>query len=614
MAVRAGEYDVAVVGAGHAGCEAALAASRLGCRTLLLTINLDNVAMMPCNPSVGGPGKAQLVREIDALGGEMAINTDKSWIQVRTLNAGKGPAVRALRAQVDKFLYQKEMRKTLRSTPNLDMRQAVVEKVEVEGGQVRGVRTTGGLFFAARSVVLATGVYAGSRVITGESVGNAGPAGQVAGPALGWALRGLGIELGRFKTGTSPRIYRDSIDFSVLKEEGGDPRPRGFSFLSEGFERVQRPCWLTFTNEETHRIVRENLDRAPLFNGTIEGVGPRYCPSIEDKVVRFPEKPSHQVFLEPEGVDSDEVYLLGVSTSLPEDVQQKVVRTIRGLEGAWISRPGYAIEYDYVMPGQLKNSLEMKRIRGLFCAGQVNGTSGYEEAAAQGLIAGINAAMYVRGAEAFVLDRADAYIGVLIDDLVTKEIGEPYRMLTARAEYRLLLRMDNADLRLTEKGYRLGLASKERYRRMRKRKELFEEGIALLKRKRVRPVGCCQAMWGSDYLKRPEARIWDLVPMVPELERFPEDVCEELEIAIKYEGYIARQTAQVETMRRQEGRKIPEWVDYDRIEMISAEGRDKLKRFRPESLGQAFRVCGVSPADIAVLLGWLERGKATAGN
>lgn len=620
MAYRMAEYDVIVIGAGHAGCEAALAAARMGCRTLALTTNLENIALMACNPSVGGPAKGHLVREIDALGGEMARNIDETAIQMRMLNTGKGPAVQALRAQADRRQYQRRMRLSLERQPGLDLKQATVREIVVEGGQVRGVITGTGLEYGARAVVLATGTYLEGRVITGDYSHRAGPSGQLAAVGLSDCLRRLGLELVRFKTGTPPRVDGQTVDYRKMTPQPGDEEPWTFSFVSRRERRDQVPCWLTYTNERTHEVIRRNLHRAPLFSGDIVGVGPRYCPSIEDKIVRFPDKLSHQVFLEPEGLDTAEMYVLGLSTSLPEDVQVEMLRTIPGLEEAQIMRAGYAIEYDCLVPTQLKRSLQVKGFDGLYSAGQINGTSGYEEAAAQGIVAGINAALYVQGREPLVLGRSESYIGVLVDDLATKGTREPYRMLTSRAEFRLLLRQDNADLRLTEKGRAVGLVDDERYRIFCEKREAVARERERIRETVVYPGpkvdevlegAGSSALRGpataESLLRRPEVGYRELAAMGCVPATVLPEVREQVEVEIKYEGYIAKQREQVARMERLENRSIPKDLEYSKLRGLSTEARQKLSAMRPETVGQASRISGVSPADISVLLVHLER-------
>lgn len=615
----AGDYDVIVIGLGHAGCEAALAAARLGCRTLAVTLNLENVALMPCNPAVGGPAKGHLVREIDALGGQMGLNTDRTALQMRMLNTGKGPAVHALRAQSDKKLYQQEMKYTLENQTNLEIKQLMVVRLLVEHDRVTGIVTECGAVYRATAVILATGTYLRGRIIIGEVAYDGGPNGQRAAPALSADLQQLGIKLMRFKTGTPARVDRRSLDFSRMKCQPGDEEPRNFSYLSDITTRQQEPCWLTYTNERTHDIIRRNLHRAPMFTGAIEGTGPRYCPAIESKVVRFADKTSHQVFIEPEGRRTNEMYVQGMSTSMPVEVQEEFLRTIPGMEHVRIMRAGYAIEYDCLDPTQLTPALAHKRIAGLFSAGQANGTSGYEEAAAQGLIAGINAARLVQGKAPFILSRAEAYIGVLIDDLVTKGTNEPYRIMTSRAEYRLLLRHDNADLRLTEKGWRLGLVTTERYRRFQEKRQTVEKALSFLAATPLNPEPAVQqrlqnlgtaplknSVALADLLRRPEIS-YDMLVESFGAPPLPAKVQEQVEIAVKYEGYIAKQRQQVERMNKLEGKLLPPTLDYKQIPGLSSEGQQKLAQIQPRSLGQASRISGVSPADISVLMVYLTR-------
>ena len=615
----AGNYDVIIIGAGHAGVEAALASARMGCNTLLTTLNMDNIAMMPCNPSVGGPAKGHLVREIDALGGEMGVNADKTCIQYRMLNTGKGPAVQALRAQADKKLYQNTMKHTCELQENLDVKQLLIDEILFEDNKVTGVVVETGEVYTCKAVVLASGTYLKGRIIIGENTYDGGPNGQRAAIKLSSCLLKAGVELMRFKTGTPARVDRCSLDFSKMIIQPGDDVVHNFSFMSDVKTREQVPCWLTYTNEQTHKIIRDNIERAPMANGIITGVGPRYCPSIETKIVRFPDKERHQLFIEPEGLDTEEMYVQGMSTSMPIDVQMEFLRTIPGLENVRIMRPGYAIEYDCINPLQLKPSLEFKKISGFFSAGQTNGTSGYEEAASQGLIAGINAALKIQGKEPLILKRSDGYIGVLIDDLVTKGTNEPYRVMTSRAEYRLLLRQDNADLRLTEKGRQVGLVSDERYARFVKRRDSIKNTIELLSEIRIHPnketlakmqefeLGSIHnTVTAADLLKRKEISYDDLKHIV-ELPEISEDVKKQVEITLVYEGYIKKQLEQVERMEKLEEKLLPEDINYDEVSSLRDEAREKLNAIRLISIGQASRISGVSPADISVLLVYLEQ-------
>lgn len=622
MLYRAGSYDVIVIGAGHAGCEAALASARMGCSTLLVTMSMEHIALMPCNPSIGGPAKAQLVREIDALGGEMGVNIDKAHIQMRLINTGKGPAVQALRAQADKHDYYREMLKTLLSQRNLYVLMAEVEEIEASDQRVTGVITKTGARISCRALVVTTGTYLKGRIIVGDIIFAGGPGNQFPAMKLSDSLKRLGLKLDRFKTGTPPRVDRKSVDFSKMVEQPGDERPLRFSFISPRDKRPQLSCWLTHSTPETHKIVMDNIDRAPLFTGVIKGRGPRYCPSFEDKVVRFSHKDSHQLFVEPEGKSTDEMYVQGLNTSLPEDVQIRVLRSIPGLENVRIIRTGYAIEYDFVLPSQLKLSLETRQVDGLFTAGQINGTSGYEEAAAQGLIAGINAALKVQGREPFILKRSEAYIGVMVDDLVTKEIDEPYRLLTSRAEYRLFLRQDNADLRLTEKGRQIGLVDDRRWRIFQEKKRMIAEGINELKQTTFTPVDSDMSeflarkksaalkdrisLW--ELLRRPEIGIRDFV-LSGFIDESDVDVLEQMEIQSKYEGYINKQIEQIRRFEKLENKPIPEDINYKDVYGLSNEAVQKLEKIRPASIGQASRISGVNPADINILLIFLEKSR-----
>ncbi len=622
-------YDVIVVGAGHAGCEAALASARLSMNTLLFTVSMDSIAMMPCNPNIGGTSKGHLVREIDALGGEMGKNIDRTYIQSKMLNISKGPAVHSLRAQADKQEYSKRMRNILENTPNLTLKQAEVTEILTEDNKITGVKTYSGAIYPCKAVILCTGTYLNARCIYGEVVNKTGPNGLQAATHLTDSLMALGIEIYRFKTGTPARIDRRSIDFSKMEEQLGDDKVVPFSFTTkpEDLNREQVSCWLTYTTEKTHEIIKANIDRSPLYSGDIKGTGPRYCPSIEDKVVRFADKDRHQVFIEPEGSYTNEMYIAGMSSSLPEDVQYQMYRSVPGLENANIVRNAYAIEYDCINPMQLKPSLEFKKVDGLFAGGQFNGSSGYEEAAAQGLVAGINAALKLLGKEPLIIDRSEAYIGVLIDDLVTKETHEPYRMMTSRAEYRLLLRQDNADIRLTKKGYEVGLIDEERYHKLIEKEDRIKKEIHRLETTNVganKEVQELLAKYDSsalgtaatlaELIRRPELSYELLEPIDKERKVLPEDVIEQVNINIKYDGYITRQLRQIEQFRKLENRRIPEDIDYMNVPSLRIEARQKLNKFRPISIGQASRISGVSPADISVLLVYLTQINAEKNN
>ena len=619
---EAGTFDVIVVGAGHAGAEAALASARMGAKTLALTMNLDMIAFMPCNPSIGGPAKGIVVREIDALGGAMGRVIDKTHIQMRMLNTAKGPAVRALRAQADKVLYQQEMKRLMEDEENLTLHQGVVEKLIVEDATVKGLITQAGGIYRANSVVITTGTFLRGEIIIGDLRYSSGPNNQQPSIKLAEHLEELGFETVRFKTGTPPRVNSKSIDYSKTEIQPGDDVPRAFGFETTEFIMEQLPCWLTYTTSETHQIIDDNLHLSPMYSGMAKGTGPRYCPSIEDKIVRFADKPRHQIFLEPEGRNTSEVYVQGLSTSLPEHVQRKLIESIPGLEKADMMRAGYAIEYDAIVPTQLWPTLESKQIENLYTAGQINGTSGYEEAAGQGLMAGINAAAKVLGKEEVILSRSDAYIGVLIDDLVTKGTSEPYRLLTSRAEYRLLLRHDNADMRLTELGYKLGMINEARYNRFIEKKERIEVEIARLRKAMIKPTEETQqairdasgselkdGIRGADLLKRPEMNYEMIAKLTPSEIELSEDIKEQVEIQVKYEGYIEKSLQQVDKLKKMENKKIPDHIDYHAISGIATEARAKLSEVRPLSIAQASRISGVNPADISILLVYIEQGR-----
>ncbi|MEG3272205.1 tRNA uridine-5-carboxymethylaminomethyl(34) synthesis enzyme MnmG [Streptococcus suis] len=615
-------YDVIVIGAGHAGVEAGLAASRMGCKTLLATINLDMVAFMPCNPSIGGSAKGIVVREIDALGGEMGRNIDKTYIQMKMLNMGKGPAVRALRAQADKAEYAAEMKRTVERQENLTLRQTMIDEILVEDGKVIGVRTATNQKFSAKAVVVTTGTALRGEIIIGDLKYSSGPNNSLASITLADNLKELGLEIGRFKTGTPPRVNARTINYEDTEIQSGDEKPNHFSFLSkdEDYLLDQIPCWLTYTNATSHEIINSNLHRAPMFSGIVKGIGPRYCPSIEDKIVRFADKERHQLFLEPEGRNTDEIYVQGLSTSLPEDVQQDLIHSIKGLENAQMMRTGYAIEYDMVMPHQLRATLETKKISGLFTAGQTNGTSGYEEAAGQGIVAGINAALKVQGKPELILKRSDGYIGVMIDDLVTKGTVEPYRLLTSRAEYRLILRHDNADMRLTEIGRQVGLVDDERWQVFQIHKNQFDNEMKRLESIKLKPIKetnekvvamgfkpLTDALTAKEFMRRPDVTYADAVAFIgPAAEDLDAKTIELIETEVKYEGYIAKALDQVEKMKRMEEKRIPADIDWDDIDSIATEARQKFKLISPETIGQASRISGVNPADISILMVYLE--------
>ena len=616
------EYDIIVIGAGHAGVEASLAASRMGCKVLLATINIEMLAFLPCNPSIGGSAKGIVVREVDALGGEMAKNIDKSYIQMKMLNTGKGPAVRALRAQADKELYSKEMRKTVENQENLTLRQTMIDEILVEDGKVIGVRTATHQEYGAKAVIVTTGTALRGEIIIGDLKYSSGPNHSLASINLADNLKKIGLEIGRFKTGTPPRVKASSINYEETEIQPGDENPNHFSYNSrdEDYLKDQIPCWLTYTNSQSHEIINSNLHRAPMFTGVVKGVGPRYCPSIEDKIVRFADKERHQLFLEPEGRNTEEVYVQGLSTSLPEDVQRDLVHSIKGLENAEMMRTGYAIEYDMVLPHQLRATLETKKISGLFTAGQTNGTSGYEEAAGQGIVAGINAALKIQGKPELILKRSDGYIGVMIDDLVTKGTVEPYRLLTSRAEYRLILRHDNADMRLTEIGREVGLVDDERWQRFETKKYQFENEMKRLDSIKLKPVKetnekvaalgfkpLTDAVTAKEFLRRPEVSYQDVVEFIgPAAEELDDKIIELIETEIKYEGYISKAMDQVEKMKRMEEKRIPANIDWDDIDSIATEARQKFKLINPETIGQASRISGVNPADISILMVYLE--------
>lgn len=625
MRYEMGNFDVIVVGAGHAGCEAALASARMGLKTLIATISLESIAMMPCNPSIGGTGKGHLVREIDSLGGEMAVNIDKTFIQSKMLNTRKGPAVHSLRCQADKHQYHVEMKKTLEKTENLTVKQMEVVDLIIEDNKVKGVVTITNAVYKSKAVILATGTFLNSKIFIGESTYSSGPNGQANSIKLAEKIKEYNMDMRRFKTGTPARVLSSSLNFTKMIEEKGDTNIVPFSFLNDKLEKDQISCWLTYTNEETHRVIEENFHRSALFSGEIEGIGPRYCPSIEDKVNRFADKSRHQTFIEPEGLDTMEMYIQGMSSSLPEDVQREFYQTIEGLENAVITRPAYAIEYDSINPLTLKKNLESKVIENLFFSGQINGSSGYEEAASQGLIAGINATLKIKGKEPFILDRSQGYIGVLIDDLVTKGTNEPYRIMTSRAEYRLVLRQDNADLRLTELGYNIGLVTEERYSKYKNKQKNVENEIKRLKEKYLYPNDIKEYLENRnttqlknkislfELLKRPEITYDSLKEIDDEMPNLTYHEIAQLEVQIKYEGYIGKQISQIEKFKKLENKKLPSDIDYSNIEGLRIEAMQKLSQIMPESIGQASRISGVSPADINVLLIYLEKNRRLNG-